>query len=111
MNKASKNVLMIILGLVVAGVLARFVFFKDEFEQRSADMEKLGQWEAQYKADHPNATKADMDAAFKDGIDTMAQRKTDWLADHPGATEAEADVALEEAFKKLDPEPTEPVQE
>ena len=46
-----------------------------------------------------------------DGIDTMAQRKTDWKAAHPGATDAEADVALEEAFKKLDPEPEQPVQE
>ena len=45
-----------------------------------------------------------MDAAFKDGIDTMSQRKEDWKADHPGASDADADAALEEAFRKLDPE-------
>lgn len=89
---------------MIVGLLLRFVFFKDAIDQRAADLEKLEQREEQYKKDHPNATKADMDAAFKDGIDTMSQRKADWKADHPGASDADADAALEEAFKKLDPE-------
>ncbi len=104
MSKSEKKLLIILLGLVIIGLLARYVVFKDAIDQRWADLEKLGQREEQYKKDHPNATKADMDAAFKDGIDTMSQRKEDWKADHPGASDADADAALEEAFRKLDPE-------
>ena len=44
-----------------------------------------------------------MDAAFKDGIDTMASRKENYKATHSGATDADADAALEEAFNKMDP--------
>ena len=104
MNKSSgkQTALIVILTLLVVGLLARYVFFKDAIDQRGKDLENLGQREAQYKKDHPNATKADIDAAFKEGMNSMDQRKEDYKTQNPGATDADADAALQEAFNKMD---------
>ena len=101
MNKS--RTIMRILGVIVVALVARYILFKDAIDQRGADLDKLGQREETYKAEHPGASKEEIDAAFKDGIDTMASRKENYKATHSGATDADADAALEEAFNKMDP--------
>ena len=51
MNKS--RTIMRILGVIVVALVARYILFKDAIDQRGADLDKLGQREETYKAEHP----------------------------------------------------------
>lgn len=80
MNKNYKNIALIVLGILVTILLVRVVFdekfdnfdtyvqdrenYKDGPEAYDKNLEALGKWSDDYKAEHPGATDADVDAAF-----------------------------------------------
>lgn len=95
-------ILGVILAIIALGVLARYTFLREQFDKLETGLNNIAKWEQDYKATHPNATKAEIDAAFKSGIADMENWKQDYKAQHPGATDAEADAALEAGLKNLD---------
>ncbi len=99
-KRVLKIILAIVLILVAAGALARFVIFKTQFEQWGAGLERIEQWQTEYKKTHPNASKEEMDAAFRTGIDNITKWKAEYKAAHPGATDAEADAEFNRLWNK-----------
>jgi wobble nucleotide-excising tRNase len=82
----------------VLGLLARFVFFKEQFQEWGAGLKRIGQWEENYKAENPNATKEEMDTQFRVGIAGLEAWKVQYKKDHPDATEAEITAAFDAAW-------------
>lgn len=99
--KSHRNVYLIIivlLGVLVVGLLSRFVFFSTYFDKLDQGLQNIIEWQDNYKAEHPDATKEEMDAAFRAGIDNLEKWKIEYKAKNPGATDAEADAALDALF-------------
>ena len=96
----AKNILIAVVILIALALVARFVLFKDQFEQWGAGIERVSDWETGYRAEHPNATDAEVDAAFDAGIASLKVWKEQYKQDHPGATDADADAAFTAAWKK-----------
>ena len=82
------------LALVVLALAARYVVFKEQFEQWGEGVERVSEWEENYRADHPNASDAEVDAAFKAGIADITVWKEQYKQERPGATDADADAAF-----------------
>lgn len=99
-NGTAKNVAIVVLSLLVIGLLARYVFFKDQVEARWAWLQRIEDWKQTYKTQHPNATDAEMDAAFKQSINDLSKWKADYKASHPWSTDADADAAFNAAWQK-----------
>ena len=99
-NQTLKIILIVIGVIIIAFVLARYVVFKSQFEEFGAGIQRIEQWQTEYKRTHPDATKEEMNAAFKSGIDNLSQWKTDYKNANPGATDAEADAAFNELWNK-----------
>jgi hypothetical protein len=97
--KTSHKILIAVLAIVVLGLLARYVVFKEKFEEWGAGLERIEQWQADYKRDHPNATEAEMDAAFEASIADIKVWKEQYKRENPGATDADADAAFEAAWR------------
>ena len=58
----------------------------------------MDQRQQEYKRDHPNATKSEMDAAFSKGINDVEKWKEEYKRDHPGITEAQIEKAWKDAW-------------
>jgi hypothetical protein len=99
MTKAQKIGMWIVI-IVAVLLLCRFVIFKKQFDAWGEGLQRIGSWQDQYKKDHPEATKEEMDAAFKTGVDNIAVWKSQYKQEHPQATNAEADAAFDAAWKK-----------
>lgn len=98
MTKTQKT-LMVILIILVVGLLARLVFFKDQFDKWSEGLNNVSTWQKQYKAEHPNATKEDMNNAFDENMTKLKEWQDQYKVEHPGATDAEVDAAFNAQFK------------
>lgn len=96
----TKNVLIAVLVLIVVALLARYVVFKDQIDQWGQGLERIDAWEQNYRAEHPDATDAEVDAAFDAGIANIKVWKERYLQEHPDATEADADAAFNAAWEK-----------
>lgn len=99
-NGTGKNIAIIVLVLIVIWLLARYVFFKTQIEERSAWLQRIGEWKQNYKTQHPTATDAETDAAFNKWINDLWKRKAQYKAEHPWSTDADADAAFNAAFTK-----------
>ncbi len=93
MNKTSKIVI-IILIVICTLLLIRFVVFKKAFDQFGKDLENMGTWEKDYKKEHPDATKAEIDAAFTSSMDGLKKWQDSYKQEHPNATKSEIDTAF-----------------
>jgi len=96
----TKNIVIVVLTVIALGLLARFVVFEEQFNEWGAGLERVSDWEKDYRAEHPNATDAEVDAAFKVGIANIEVWKEQYKQEHPGATDADADAAFSAAWEK-----------
>lgn len=99
MKKNNKIIITVIVAVVLVFLAVRVVFDK-QFDEWGDGLEKIGIWQDQYKKDHPNATKAEMDAAFDGWMQGLVKWKADYMRDNPGATDAQADAAFKAAWDK-----------
>lgn len=100
MSKTLRNSLIGIVAVIAVILLARYVVFAKQFEDWGAGLQRIEDWQTQYKKDYPDATKEEMDAAFEEGIRAIGEWKAQYKRDHPGATDAEADAAFDAAWNK-----------
>ncbi|MES2930744.1 MAG: hypothetical protein V4665_03090 [Patescibacteria group bacterium] len=98
--KTSHKVLLVVLILIVVALLARYVVFKDKFNEWGAGLERVSDWQKDYRNKNPNATEAEVDAAFKAGIVDIAVWMEKYKQDHPGVTDADAKAAFNAAWGK-----------
>lgn len=96
MNKNTKIVIIVLLSLAVMLLAARVVFDK-QFDEWGNGLKKIETWQDQYKKDHPDASKDEMDRDFKSGMQGLENWKKEFLRDHPDATEDE----IKEAFDAI----------
>lgn len=89
-----------ILILAIIGLLARFIFFKEQIDEWEKGLERMEQWKEDYREDHPNASKDEVENALKDSLDNLGQWREDYKKAHPDATEEEIDQAWNEAWEK-----------
>lgn len=100
MSKPLRYTLSILGILILMLLLIRYVFFKEQFNEWGRGLERVGAWQEQYKQDHPNATKEEMDNAFDEGINSIEVWQTQYKKDHPTATKAEMDAAFTALWQK-----------
>ena len=98
MTSAVKTTLIVVVAIVVVGLLARFVVFKQQFEDFGDGLERIGQWETDYRREHPQASDAEVDAAFKASMANIELWQAKYKAEHPNATKAEMDAAFTALF-------------
>lgn len=95
------KIVLVSLGVLVAlFVLARYVVFKNEFEEFGDGLERIEQWQTEYKRNNPEASKEEMDAAFRAGIEDLDKWKLDYMAANPGATEEDAEAEFNRLWSK-----------
>lgn len=90
----TQKVLVIILIIVAVGLLARFVVFKDQFDKWGEGLQRIGSWQDSYKAQHPEATNAEVDAAFNESMTKLKVWQDNYKKEHPEATNAEMEAAF-----------------
>ena len=95
----TKNIVIGLLVITVLVLLARFVVFEEQFNEWGEDLERVGEWQDNYRAENPDATDEEVDAAFDAGIENITVWKEQYKKDNPGATDAEADAAFEAAWE------------
>lgn len=98
--KKSHKVLLALVIIVLLAAFARYVVFADQFNEWGAGLERISDWEAGYRAEHPDATDEEVDAAFKAGIANITVWKQQYKQQHPGATDADADTAFNAAWDR-----------
>ena len=98
--KKSHKVLLGIAVVVVLALGAGYLAFADSFEDWGAGVERISDWEKDYRSQHPGATDKEVDAAFKAGIANITVWMEQYKQDHPGATDADAEAAFNAAWKK-----------
>ena len=87
-----------LLVVIVLALLARYVFFRDQFDKWGAGLQRIEQWQQDYKAKNPNATEEQMNADFRVGIAGLEAWKVQYKKDHPTATDVEIDAAFDAAW-------------
>lgn len=74
-------------------MLARYVVFKTQFEERGAGLERISERQENYKKEYPDATKEQMDQARREGMSAIEQRQAEYKENNPNATDEEMDQA------------------
>lgn len=97
-RKILKGVGIVVLIIVAAFLLCRYVLFAEAFDKWGEGLENISKWQQDYKAEHPDATKEQMDAAFSQGIANLEKWRADYKAANPGATDEEVDAAWKKAW-------------
>lgn len=97
MTKSSK-IIITILTLIVLALLARYVVFKEKFDEMGAGLQRIENWQNEYKANNPNATEEEMDAAFEAGMSNITVWKEKYKQSNPTATDEEIDAAFDAQF-------------
>lgn len=90
-----------LVALIAAGILARYTVLRPQFDKWEEGLNNIAKWEQEYKTQHPNATKAEIDAAFRSGIQDMEKWKEEYKLKNPGATDADADAALDAGLNAM----------
>lgn len=98
MKPLTRNIIIGIVVIIALALLARYVIFKDKFEQWGAGLERIGTWQENYKRQHPGATKQEVDAAFEASIANLKVWQERYKQEHPNATKAEMDAAFNAQF-------------
>ena len=91
----TQKVLLTVLGIIALVLLARYVVFKKDFEEWGQGLERIEDWQTDYKQQNPNATEEQMDADFNAGISNIEKWEADYKAKNPDATDAEVKAAFE----------------
>lgn len=104
MKPITRNIIIGVVVVIALLLLARYVVFKDKFEQASQGLEAIGVWQENYKRKNPNATKAEVDAAFEVSMGNLKLWQERYKQDHPNATKAEMDAAFNAQFAGNDPQ-------
>ncbi len=98
MTKTNK-IIMVVLIIICVFLLARFVIFKDSFDRFGQNLENIGEWETNYKNEHPNGTKAERDAAFDKSMAGLKVWEENYKSENPDATKTEIDSAFNAQWK------------
>jgi len=84
----------------MVGLLARYVFFKEKFEEIETGLNNIQKWQDDYRAKNPNATEAEVDAAFDASMGNLNVWQEKYKQEHPNATKEEMDQAFSDQFKQ-----------
>jgi len=98
MKSALKTTLIVLVVIIALGLLARYVFFKEQFEEWGQGLERITEWQEDYRRDHPDATDEEVDAAFNAGIANIEVWQANYKKGHPNATKEEIDAAFRAQF-------------
>ncbi len=99
MKPVVKNTIIVLLVVLVAVLLARFVVFKEQFDQMGEGLQRIETWENDYRRANPDATDEQVDAAFEAAIANLKVWQAQYMKDHPDATKAEMDAAFSAMFQ------------
>lgn len=97
--KNSHKVILGVLIFIILALLARYVIFAEKFNEWGAGLNRISEWEEEYRRNNPNATKEEVDAAFKSSIFNITVWKEKYKQENPGATDADADAAFNAAWE------------
>ena len=100
MKTTTRNILLIIGGIIVVTLALRYVILRERFDQAKAGLERIGTWQDDYRKAHPGASDEEVDAAFKASMANIELWQTKYKQDHPNASKAEMDAAFTAMFKK-----------
>ena len=98
--KKSHKVLLGIAVVIVLALGAGYLAFADSFTKWGEGVERISDWEKDYRSKNPEATDKEVDAAFKAGIANITVWMEQYKQEHPGATDADAEAAFNAAWKK-----------
>ena len=97
MTKSQKILIGVVFTVLVL-LLARYVIFEEQFEDWGQGLERVGEWEQDYRAQNPGATDEEVDAAFESGIADLRVWMERYKRENPGATDADAEAAFNAAW-------------
>jgi len=92
--KTSHKIMIGVLVLIGLLVVARYTILEEQFNNWGEGLERIDEWEDDYRSKNPNASDAEVDAAFKAGIADITIWKEKYKQENPGATDADADAAF-----------------
>ena len=87
-----------LLIVLVLALLARYVVFRTQFEEWGAGLQRIEQWQQEYKAQNPDTTDEQMETDFRTGIEALEAWKVQYKKENPNATDAEVDAAFDAAW-------------
>lgn len=90
----SQKVLFGVLIVIIIGLVARFVVFKEQFDAWGEGLDRIGAWQDEYRQNNLNASKDDMDREFENGMNGLKVWQEKYKQDNPNATKAEMDAAF-----------------
>ena len=96
--KKSHKIVLGVLAVIVLLIIARYTVFADQFDEWGAGVERISEWEQEYRSKNPNATDEEVDAAFDAGIANIKIWMEQYKQEHPGATDADAEAAFNAAW-------------
>lgn len=85
--------------IIVLVIIIVLLTFRIVFDSKFKDLDNLIQWEKDYKIANPDASKEEIDKAFKDGFKGLEKWINEYKKDHPNATDEEIDRAFKDAWK------------
>ena len=94
-----QKIAIVVLVLIVLGLLARYVVFKDAVDEWGAGLERVGTWQEEYRRENPGATDEEVDAAFRAGMANITVWQERYMRENPDATKEEMDAAFEAQFE------------
>lgn len=92
--KSKKTKILVVVLVVIIALLTIRVVFDSKFD----DFQNMVQWQKDYKIEHPEATKDEIDQAFKDSMKGIEEWIEKYKVEHPDATDAEINRAFNEAW-------------
>ncbi len=98
--KTWQIILIVLIAIIAIATIARYTFLRSKFDDWGAGLQRIEEWQTEYKKQNPNATKEEMNAAFREGISNIEKWKEDYKAKNPGATDADADAVLNALWNK-----------
>lgn len=98
--RTSYKVFIGVLIFIILVLLARYIVFTEKFDEWGAGLERISEWETDYKRSNPNATDAEVKAAFESAIANITVWKEKYKQENPGATDEDADAAFNKAWGK-----------
>lgn len=98
MKTSTRNILIACGAVVLLLIVARYTVFKEQVDAYGAGLQRVGEWEDGYKAQHPGATKEETSAAFRINMTALKEWQAKYKQDHPGATDEEMNAAFNAQF-------------
>jgi len=96
----TQKVLMTVLAIIALFLIARYVVFKKHFDEWGRGLERIEEWQTDYKTKNPDATDEQMDADFEAGISNINKWEADYKVENPDATDEEVKAAFDAMWSK-----------